>query len=459
MIARLMLMLVAGQLYGAAPLGLLGQVAAIVEILAAVAVLGLRRSLLDMLSADGVHVASTVKEALVSSLMMAAAMSLVLSLAWPYLFSATAMPPILYGAIPCIVFAEVAGTAIRFKRIIRWEVIARCVMEPWVFLAAALIYHFVLKDPAGLLSAYAFSAIAAAAGIAIGLSQSIGLSALLRAPFRWRALYLIPRKSLPVGITDIGVMMFRRLDVLLLSLVAGHQVTGIYYMAQQIVTVPHKIHQLFEPMMSPVVAKLHHAARRDLIGRKLEGICRWVFTLQLAVTTPLIMFAADILTLFGAQFAAGGLVLALLLAAELIDGSFALVETPLIFAKPSLPPKLVVLTLVLEMPAVLLLAYGGGAAGAAMGFLIAMAGLAAMRLIMLRRHLGIGVLGKGFLPPIIFGAAVAGLLALYQIMVPASVAIHFGVAVMASIAFYLLLVRLMALTPDDRSILEQLRAR
>ena len=50
MLARLALMIVAGQLYGAAPLGVLGQVAALIEILGAIAVLGLRRSLLDMMS-------------------------------------------------------------------------------------------------------------------------------------------------------------------------------------------------------------------------------------------------------------------------------------------------------------------------------------------------------------------------------------------------------------------------
>ena len=89
MLARLILMLIAGQLYGATALGLLGQVAALTEILAAIAVLGLKRSLLDQLSAvtggrdhtdrdaeTAAAVRGTVKAALAASLMLSALLSL-----------------------------------------------------------------------------------------------------------------------------------------------------------------------------------------------------------------------------------------------------------------------------------------------------------------------------------------------------------------------------------------------
>ena len=129
MVARLCLMLIAGQLYGAAPLGLLGQVAALSEILAAIAALGLKRSLLGMLSdkTNAISPDTLIKESLAVSLALAVVMSVFLGFAFAFLFSDTAMPVLLYAVIPCTVFAEVAGTAIRFKRIIRWEVIARCV--------------------------------------------------------------------------------------------------------------------------------------------------------------------------------------------------------------------------------------------------------------------------------------------------------------------------------------------
>jgi len=460
MIARLALMVVAGQLYGAASLGLLGQVAAITEIMAAIAVLGLKRSLLDMLSAKSANgdAARIVKEALFSSLILATVMSLVLYAVWPILFGDMTMPFILLVAIPCIVFAEVAGTAIRFLRIIRWEVIARCVMEPWAFFMAALTLYWAGSGASGLIAAYALSAGGAATGIAIGLGRAFGWRTFATAKIRPRALYQIPIKSLPIGITDIGVMMFRRADILVLSLVVGHEITGIYYLAQQIVTVPHKIHQLFEPMMSPVLAKLHHANNRKLINAKLSAFCRWVFTLQLALTVPFVIFSGELLSLFGNQFAVGATVLAVLLVAELLDGSFALGETALVYAKPSIPPRLILGALTVEITAIYLLASVWGALGAAAGFFIAIAGLAVARLFMLRKHLAIQILGPAFLPPILFACAIAGLLLFARHFAPMDQGEVFGPMIFLSVALFLGLVRLTALTPADKAILLQLRS-
>ncbi len=463
LLARLSLMVVAGQLYGAVSLGLLGQVAAITEILAAIAVFGLKRSLLDMLSADNAGGGSDsdalrlIKEALVSSLIVAALLSALFGMCWPLLFPNDTMPLLLYLAIPCIVIAEVGGTAIRYKRVIRWEVIARGIMEPWAFFIAALVFYTLGFSKSGLISGYAISAAGAAVGIAIGLNRAFGLRKLLGAKIRLSALYQIPIKSLPVGITDIGIMGFRRLDILVLSLVAGHQVTGIYYMAQQIVTVPHKVYQLFEPMMAPVLAKLHHQSKSKTIGAKLAGFCRWVFTIQLAITVPFILFSGELMGVFGSQFAAGALVLGALLIAELLDGSFALTEIALVFAKPKVPPKLILMALAIELAAIYVLAARWGAEGAAIGYLVAMASLACARLFMLKKHLGISIIGRAFLVPISFGIVIATALTIVRSFWPMTEAIMFGPAIIISIVLFMGSVRLLALTSDDKLILQQLK--
>lgn len=461
MIARLAMIYFAGAYYGKAAFGHLGEVAAITEILAAVAVLGLKRALLDMLSAKGAEerTAQIIKEALVASLILGGVMSLALGSAWSFLFPDLDMPLVLYLAVPGIVVAEVAGTAIRFKRIIRWEVIARCVMEPWAFFASVLIFYWIGMLEMGLIAGYAISCIAAAVGISIGLSGAIGWKNVLAAPLRPRQLYRIPRKSFPVGVTDIGVMMFRRADILVLSLFAGKEVTGIYYMAQQIVTVPHKIYQLFEPMMAPVLAKLHHSDRREQIAAKLAGFCRWVFTLQLAITIPFIFFGSELLGLFGPEYMVGGLVLAALLVAELMDGSFALTETALVFARPKIPPKLILMALIIELGSIYLLASAGyGAEGAAAGFAIAMGSLAVARLVMLKKHLGFKIIGPAFLIPVGFGVVFSSALYFLKGAMPMQDGAVFGPTIFLSILLFVGLVRFLALTPADKSILQQLKS-
>lgn len=461
MIARLLLMIAAGHLYGAAPLGLLGQVAAITEILAAIAVLGLKRSLLDLMSEDetnGRDPLQTLIAALTMSCCLGMLTSAALGLAWSILFPEFSMPALLYLVIPSIVFAEVAGTAIRFKRIIRWEVIARCIMEPWSFLIASLAFFFAGMVEGGLLLAYSVSAVAAAIGMIGGLSHAFTLRRLAEAGTTWARLLAVPSRSFAVGLTDIGTMMFRRLDILALSLVVGHSATGVYYMAQQIVTVPHKIHQLFEPMLSPVIAKLHHAAEKRVIAGKLSSICRWVFTLQLAVTVPLLVFGSDILSLFGADFSGGATMLAVLLVAELLDGSFALTETPLVFARPSIPPTLVWATLAIETAAVYSLASLWGAIGAAIGFLAAMALLNTLRLLALRHHLSINILGLNYIWPLAFAVAIGASLVMIKSSGFASSSWQIGSMILAAITLNLILVRMLAITPVDRQVLKQLRS-
>ncbi len=461
MIARLILMITAGHLYGAVPLGLLGQVAAITEILAAVAVLGLKRSLLDLMSEDekeGRDPDQTLIAALAVSLGLAALMSVSLALVWPILFPDLQMPLLLYGAIPGIVFAEVAGAAIRFRRVIRWEVIARCVMEPWSFLIAAVLLYFAGAGEVGLLSAYAVSVMAAAAGIVLGLNHVFTLKNLFFAGTSWQRLVAVPRRSMAVGITDVGTMMFRRLDILVLSLVVGHGATGVYYMAQQIVTVPHKIHQLFEPMLSPVLAKLHHAAEKTAIATKLASICRWVFTLQLALTVPLLIFGAEILSLFGPEFAVGAAVLTFLLLAELIDGSFALTETPLVYARPTVPPKLVLVALAVEVAAIYSFATMWGAPGAALGFLVAMVFLATMRLFNLKRQLAINVLSFGYIRPLVLAGTIGACLVAIKSSGSVSGSWGIGAAIILAITLNILLVRFLGLTPLDKQLFRQLRS-
>lgn len=461
MIARLALMVTAGQLYGAISLGILGQVAAITEILAAVAVIGLKRSLLQFLSEQSdsnAKVLSTVKEAVISSVLIAGGLSLVFAGAWSFMFPDITMPVALYFAVPAVAFAEVAGTAIRFKRIIRWEVVARCIMEPWTFLLAALTCYYIFNNTeTGLIAAYALSCVAAAGGIILGLHHAYGLGAIMTVPINVKNLYIIPRRSWQAGITDIGIMMFRRLDILILSLLAGHNITGAYYMAQQIVTVPHKIHKLFEPMTAPVIAKLHQAKKPRMIEKKLSGICRWIFTIQLALTVPFAMFAGQLLGLFNEAFAASAVVLVILLVAELVDGSFALTETPLIYARPSKPPKLIAFTLMVELISVAAFAYFWEAAGAAIGFMIAMITLNTMRLVNLRKYMSISVITLRYFVPLLFGLITAVTIFVIKNTIDMS---NYGAAIsiVSTISLYALMARFWALSKDDKLVLSELKA-
>ena len=460
LIARLVLMVFAGHQFGATELGVLGQVAAIVEILTAIGVMGLKRSLLSMLSLDAKEsqpYGRRILEALTVSTFAAIILSAILVISWPYLFPGRPEIPLpLIFAIPAMVFTEVSLTAIKYKRVIKWDVISRCIMEPWSFLLFSVGFFMMNMIQNGLIIAYAGSLIISAIFGLIGLLQTYGTKTLFQNAPKFQNCLILPRRSLPVGITDIGIMMFRRIDILILALFVGHGGTGIYYMVQQIVTVPQKMHQLFEPMMSPVVAKLHHDFDAKGIRLKLVGFCRWVFTIQLGLSIPFLIFGDFILGLFGPQFAAGAIVLSIILLAELFDGSFALMETPLLFSKPKIPPLLIIMTLIIEVATIYYFSSIWGYLGAGIGFLIAMFSLALGRIYMLNKHLDIFILDRSYFPAIIVSGFVGTLLYLTRSIIPTESAITVSLAILFGLTGYYYLVKLFGLTKVDRTLLRRL---
>jgi len=419
LVARAILMIFAGRMYGMEALGLLGLVAAVSEITASVSVLGLKRSLLDMLSfkaENGDRPEPRILNAIVLALCLSAVFitigaciywalsnagvtgALELEKLWPYFLV----------AIPAYVFSDVALTSIKFKRIIRWDVLARAIAEPWMFLALTISFYYLGFKENGLLIAYSGSVLTAAVCAAIGVIHTYGAKPLLSSKIRPGEWLSILKQSAPIGITDASIMALRRIDLAVLYMIAGPQASGLYYMVQQVATIPQKVQGLFEPMMSPVIARLHNRKNGDGIRSNLIAVCRWIFIIQLGLTIPMILFGDKLLALFGTGFAAGALVLTAVLIAELINGTFLTAETALIFEKPKIPPLLLIATLIIEVCVIAFLADQWGALGAAIGFLVALIFLALMRIGLLYKHMGIWLVTRGYLWPVAIGAIVAG---------------------------------------------------
>jgi len=462
MVARVILVLAAARLFGAAELGVLGQTAAYVEIIAAIGVLGLKRGLLDMLSFNEeqkISVEQRVLEALGVTLMVSIALSAGLLLLWPLVLPGNAnLLPLLFFAIPAIAFTEVSLAAIKFKRVIKWDVWSRGFTEPWSFLGLALVLYYglgVTED--GLVIAYVGSVCISALTVGFGLVHTYGARALFTSRPSLRNMLTIPRQSIPVGITDLGVMMLRRIDILILGQFVPNTGVGLYYMVQQLVTVPQKVNALFEPMISPVIARLHNQSPNNRIRANLIGICRWVFIIQLGITIPMLVFGDQLLTLFNPSFAVGWLILAIIVMAELIDGTFITTETPLVFANPKIPPILVIMSLGVEMVLVAVFSQMWGVTGAAIGFLIAIIVLSSGRLIMLANRLHIQVITISYLPPLGFALVMVAFLSGARVLVGFEPVLLIAAIVLLSLFCYIALIRRFGLTKSDRVLLRVMR--
>lgn len=459
--ARTFAIILAGRMFGIEAVGHLGSIAAICEILSILCVLGLKRSQLDMLSHE-VENGRRPEARVLEALGLTAALSLVLAsimlFLWPVLFPALMsahplLPYCLFIVIPGYAISDVALSAIKFKRVVQWDVWARAIAEPWALLGLVLLAYMLGNLQAGLLYAYAGSVAVAVLISLFGLLRTYGLGPLARAKPQISKWPSIVKQSVPVGITDIGIVALRRVDLIIVRTIVGAEGAGLYYIVQNLATIPQKVNGLFEPMMSPVMARLHNRFDSVKISANLIGVCRWVFIIQLALTVPMIVFGAPLMGLFGAAFTGGLLVLSLVLIGELINGTFVLVETPLVYAKPKIPPSLLVIALILEIILITALSYIWGVEGAGLGFLLTLLFLTLARLYMLKKHLGISVINTSYVLPAIF----AGLLALILLGVRDGLRIESGglltVFVIVGWVIFFTLIRWAALTKTDTVLL------
>ena len=457
LVARAGFILIAADQYGDASLGVLGIIAAISEIAVALGVLGLKRSLLDQLSElaeTGRNIGARVTEAIIISTMFGVIISCALLFIWPHILpSKPLIWACLFFMIPCNVFSEIALTAIKYKRVVRWDVWARSIAESWVlFILAALFLALGWKD-IGLPLAYAISLFFVTAIAGTGLIKNYSRQELRTQWKGWAHILEIPKRSYKVGITDIGTMALRRIDLIVMSVFVSPSVAGLYFMIQQIATLSQRIPALFEPMLSPILARLHNQRKVDGIRSNLTSICRWVFIITLSLSMPLIIFGDQVLSLFNPVFIVGGGVLAVILVAELIEGTFISVETPLIFKHPKIPPTLIISTLIIEIVLIVILTQYWGIMGTAMGFLISMIYLSVLRLFFLKSKIDVNVISKDYILPVIIAILLtAGLLAIRStvIALPRWV---LGLVIIGSVILYIGMIRLFALSHSDKFFL------
>ncbi|NNC36958.1 MAG: oligosaccharide flippase family protein [Hyphomonadaceae bacterium] len=452
--ARVAFMVVAAQSFGPKALGILGLVAAITEITAAIGVMGLKRSLLDMLSERheaGLEPAPRIKEAFIIALGAGFAISTLLLFVWPLVLPGQpAIWALLFFAMPASIFIDVCLTAIKYKRIVKWDVWSRSIAESWgLFLLALLFLGLGMKET-GLVLAYAGSLFVAALVAAYGLLSTYPAKTLAAARANFSDIPKIVRQSVPVGITDMGIMALRRIDLIVLSIFVGPTATGLYFMVQQLVTIQQRLAGLFEPMLSPVIARLHNQLNAKRIRANMIGICRWIFIIQLVIAVPMVVFGDYLLGLFNAAFITGGLVLTIILVAEVIDGTFISTETPLVFAKPKIPPTLLVFTLIIEIALIALLSYLYGVEGAAVGFLIAVCFLNLGRLWSLSKHLKINVINMSYILPTVFALLMlASLLAIRHFVSPEQGWLIIA-GVVVNLTVFALMIKVFALTKSDK---------
>ena len=329
--ARLPFLFIAGRLYGAAALGRFAFAILIVEFAAQLATLGLKRGLAQQLAhSEKQHVDIAWDALVVAALGSTFAMALLM--VFPQAMfpnsQVTGMEWLLPLTIIALAWSDIMLAALAYRHDIASTVRARAVVEPTIISAAALALAFVSTRD-GLIIAYVLSMAGALVASAIPFLKSYGL------PRGWRPepgpLWRMARRNIPVAAADAVEWGSRRIDMAVLGLFFSPTVVGIYYVAQNVASLPAKLKTSFDPILGPVIARNLKKDDKAAVARQVRQVGFWVIGAQLGVALALAIPGEAVLGLVGPAFVAGTAALAFLLAAEVVASMAAVSEAALIY--------------------------------------------------------------------------------------------------------------------------------
>jgi O-antigen/teichoic acid export membrane protein len=281
--ARLPFLFIAGRYYGADALGRFASALVVAELIAMVCTIGEKRGLAQRLSESDGDPAHLVFDSLTVALVLGSLAALALWWVPAPMFPSgiyTEVDRLIVLAIPALALTEILLAAQAYRYDIAATVRARAIVEPWTISIMAGV--FVLTDTAsGLALAYILSIFAALLTAAWPFLRSYGL------PRGWRpSLSQMARmtvRGLPLAAADAIEWGTRRLDIFILGLFAAPTAVGVYYVAQQVASLPQKLKTSFEPILGPVLTRKLKQKDYGAIAKQVCQVGFWITAAQAGV--------------------------------------------------------------------------------------------------------------------------------------------------------------------------------
>lgn len=331
LVARLPFLYVAGRWYGPEAVGRFAFAVLVIELVAQLATLGLKRGLAEQLSAPGADHRTVVWDGMFVALLASAAGSLLLFLLPQLMFPAGNLDWI-DRWMALLVFAiagtDIALAACAYRFDVGATVRARAIVEPWVISAAAAGFWFVsVRD--GLMLSYAAAMVGAFLTALYPMFRHYG------GPKGWRPhpahLIAVARRNAPLAAADAIEWGTRRLDLFILGQFTSPTIYGIYYMAQQVASLPQKLKTSFEPILGPVITRNLAEKRLGAVAAQVSQVGFWIIAAQAGVALALGIPGQAVMGLVGPEFVVGTAALAFLLAAEVVAATAVVSEAALVY--------------------------------------------------------------------------------------------------------------------------------
>jgi O-antigen/teichoic acid export membrane protein len=331
LLARIPFLFIAGRLYGPALVGRFALAVVVVELAALLATLGLKRGLAQALSEGERPAAWIVWDALALAFLVSMVATGMLAL-FPQVMYANSHVSGLDRWLPAIIVAsawsDVSLAALAYRHDVQATVKARAIVEPWTISIAAWAFSFfTIKD--GLVLSYVASMTAALIASIVPFLRAYGL------PRGWvpsiRPLYRLASANAPLAGADALEWGSRNVDRFILGLLFAPKIVGIYYMAQQVASLPQKLKTSFDPILGPVVTEALARDDRAAVARQVRQVAFWIIAAQACLALMGSIPGPAVMGIVGPQFVAGTAAMGFLLWAEVLASTGAVSETALVY--------------------------------------------------------------------------------------------------------------------------------
>ncbi|MCF8383296.1 MAG: polysaccharide biosynthesis C-terminal domain-containing protein [Chlorobium sp.] len=312
-------------------------------------------------------------------------------------------------AVPFNVAATVAGHALQGHRDLVPKIVATQLIAPVAMLVLTLLLAFAAVPGPALLVPYTAASVLSCLWIwrQLRLKTGTGIREVLGAPADRR----MKAFAFPLLGVSLVSMIAYWLDVLLLGMLGGPVLSGLYQPAARTAGLLRAVLPAFSGIAAPLVAALQAGDESAETGRLYRLVTRWMVLLVTPATVFLMVLPEPVLLLFGPRFSASAPALVLLAAAAFAQAFGGIAGTVLSMAghgRVTFLNALVALAVQVALSVLLIPLYGtAGAAAASLG---AMLLLSALRLLQVSRVLGVSSFSGALWKPAAAGAGTALLL-------------------------------------------------
>lgn len=266
--------------------------------------------------------------------------------------------------------------------------------------------------------------------------------------------------ALPLWLSGMLRQFRRNIEVVLLGGLSSVSNVGVFSVVNRVNKLGHVGLLSLLVAVKPMMAQLHDAGERDALAHLYRTATRWAFALYLPFFLGVVLYAEQLLGVFGDGFTSGTTALFIIAAAELVNAATGVCGS-LLDMSGHTTVKLVnsVAWTALLLGGSALLIPPFGVDGAAIATFIALCTVNVARVIEVRVLEGVLPFDRGFLKPVAAGIAAFAFGVVLTRAVPVG---NFGIAVVQGglvTAVYGGALVLLGLADDDRLVLERTLAK